>query len=125
MIELLATKTMKRIYDDKIKIKFKSNYFLSFGILDLLRRKKIPIAVETTSLLLNIINKDGVGSIWSEDKCINMTELVCLTRNILLDQMISPVVGKNGMNFLGAVATDIWAKHNAANNKIPNTKSEF
>ena len=115
----------KKSIKTKIASLLTSNYFLCFGIFELLRRKKIPITVETTGLLLNIINKDSVGSIWTEDKCIYVSELVSLTRNILLDQMISPVVGKNGMNFLGAVATDIWSKHDAANNQTSHTKSEF
>uniref|UniRef100_A0A2P2LPS8 Calreticulin n=1 Tax=Rhizophora mucronata TaxID=61149 RepID=A0A2P2LPS8_RHIMU len=40
-----------------------------------------------------------------------MTELVSLTRNFFLDQVICFIVVKNGMNFLGAVTTNIWPKH--------------
>ena len=95
-----------------------SNYFLGLRILDLLCREKIPIRVETAGLLLHIVNQDGVGGIWLEDKCIDMSELVSFTWNILLDQVVCIVVVENGMHFLGGVATDIWAKHDTAEQTI-------
>jgi len=47
-----------------------------------------------------------------------MSELVSLTRNILLDQVICVIVVENSMDFLGAVATDIWSKHDTAEQPI-------
>lgn len=43
-----------------------------------------------------------------------MGELVSFTWNILLDQMVGFIVGKDSMHFLRAVATDIGTKHDAA-----------
>jgi len=98
-----------------------NNYFLGLRILDLLWREKIPVGVQTASLLLYIVNKDTVCSIRTDDKCVDMRELVSLTGNFLLDQVVCFIVVKNGMNFLGAVSTDIWSKHDtAANRKMPN-----
>lgn len=96
-------------------MKINGIYLLGFGILDFLWRKKIPITVEAASLLLYIVDKDAVGSIWADDKGIYMSELVSLTRYILLDQVVCSVVVENCMHFLGAVSTDIWPKHDAVN----------
>ena len=68
-------------------------------------------------MLLNVVDKNAVSSIWAEDECVNMGELISLTWDLLLDQMVSSIVGKDSMNFLSAVATDIWAKHDAAGKK--------
>lgn len=43
-----------------------------------------------------------------------MTELVSLTGDILLNQVVCSIVVEDSMDFLGAVATDIWPKHDTA-----------
>lgn len=96
----------------------KGNYFLGVRILDGLWREEIPIRVQATRLFLRIVNEDAVSSIWTEDESINMSELVSLTWYFLLDQFVCPIVGKNGMHFLGAITTDIWSKHDTAINHI-------
>ena len=92
-------------------------YLLGAGVLDLLGWKKIPVRVQATGLLLNIVIENAVSSIWAEDECVDMGELVSFTGNILLDQVVGVIVGKDSMHFLRAVATDIGTKHDAARKK--------
>ena len=88
-------------------------YLLSFWVLDFLGRENIPMLVDASSLLLFIINENAVCSIRADDQSIHMRQLISLTRHILLDQMVLVILGKDSVNLLGAVPTDIWSKHNA------------
>lgn len=80
--------------------------------------EKVPVRVQATILLLNIVDKNAVSSIRANDKGIYMTQLVSLTRDFFLDQVISSVVGKNSMDFFSGVAADIRSKHDTAFNSI-------
>ena len=68
-------------------------------------------------MFLNIVDENAVSSIWAEDKCVHMGELVSFTWNIFLDQVVGFIIGKDSMHFLCAVATDIRTKHDTAGKK--------
>lgn len=70
--------------------------------------------IDATSLLLLVVNQDAVRGIRADDQCVHMSQLISLTRDILLDQMVLAILSKDSMNLLGAVPTDIRSKHNAA-----------
>lgn len=80
--------------------------------------EKVPVRVQATLLLLDIVNKNAVSSIRANDKGIYMTQLVSLARDFFLDQVISSVVGKNSMDFFSGVTADIRPKHDTVVNSI-------
>jgi hypothetical protein len=106
----------------KSEILFKM-HLLGLWVLNFLWKKNIPVLVDASSLLLLIINQDAVCSIRTDDQSVDMSQLISLTRDILLDQMVLAILCQDRVNLLGAVPTDIWSKHNAAepNYKVDQT----
>lgn len=90
------------------------NYFLGTWILDLLWWENVPIRVQATRLFLHIVNENTVCGIRTEDESVDMGQLISLTWDFLLDQMVCLVISENSMDFLGTVATDVWSKHDTA-----------
>lgn len=103
--------------EKKIKLYNTLPYLFCIRILNLFRRKYRPISIKATSLFLLVINQYAVCGVRADDECVNMSQLICFTCHILLDQMIFPITGKNCMDLLCAVTTDVWPKHNTASNQ--------
>ena len=84
--------------------------------------KNIPVFIDAASLLLFVVNENAICCIRTDDQSVNMSQLISLTRHILLDQVVLAILGQDSVNLLGAVPTDIWSKHNAAvqKNKVNN-----
>mmetsp|Transcript_25850 Transcript_25850/g.62266 ORF Transcript_25850/g.62266 Transcript_25850/m.62266 type:complete len:383 (+) Transcript_25850:82-1230(+) len=83
------------------------------GILDLLRRKEVPIFLEASRGFLLAVNLDNIGVVRLDDKSVHVGQLVILTLDILIDKMLFALVGENHVNLLGAVSTDVRTEHDS------------
>ena len=68
-------------------------------------------------MLLLVVNENAVIGIRVDDEGIDVAELVCLARNVLLDQMVLPIASKNRMDLFSAIAADVWSKHDTTKQK--------
>eukprot|EP00126_Sphaerothecum_destruens_P013053 Sdes_comp22334_c0_seq1m20815 len=82
-----------------------------FRVQNFFRFEHIPIFFQFSTGSLFEINKYFIFIIGLHIKCIYMAEDIIFAANIFFDQMILPLVRKDGMNLLGSWAADIRSKH--------------
>merc|ERR1712032_608895 len=84
---------------------------LRFWIFDVPRRKYVEIVLNCAGLNLLAINPYLVGAGRSDDKSVEVSELIILAADVLLDEVTLTTLGKDEMNLFGPGPTDVWAEH--------------
>lgn len=86
---------------------------LGLGVLDVLGLQHVPVILEGSSGNSLLVNLDGVGVVWVEDHGVQVSELVSLTRNVLLQEVVLSIIVEDEVDLLGGGTANIRTKHNA------------
>merc|ERR1712032_204931 len=86
-------------------------WLLCISIFDVPRSKYVEIVLDGAGLNLLAINPYLVGAGRSDDKSVEMTELIILAPDVLLDEFSFTTLGQAEVNLFGPGPTDVWAEH--------------
>merc|ERR1719234_1258406 len=84
---------------------------LRFRILDCLGRQEIPVISQRSGLSGLVVNQHLVCPVSVDNQGVEMGEDVVLATDVLLDQVVLPLVLKDHVHLLGARSANIRSKH--------------
>mmetsp|Transcript_14862 Transcript_14862/g.40055 ORF Transcript_14862/g.40055 Transcript_14862/m.40055 type:complete len:357 (+) Transcript_14862:459-1529(+) len=84
---------------------------LGTGVLDLLRGHHVPVLLQGTRCHLFQVNEHLVGVVWLHDEGVHMRELVGLSLDVLLDEVVRAVLGEDDVHLARGEAADVGAEH--------------
>merc|ERR1739838_246863 len=85
--------------------------FGCLGVLDGLGGEEVPVLIQTARFDLLVIDENLVFVVGREDEGVEMGEDVILAADILLDEVVLPLVAEDYVHFLGAGSADIGTEH--------------
>merc|ERR1739838_194621 len=85
--------------------------FGCLGVLDGLGGEEVPVLIQTARFDLLVIDENLVFVVGCEDEGVEMGEDVILAADILLDEVVLPLVAEDYVHFLGAGSADIGTEH--------------